>query len=345
MSSVDVNSLLVEVAQDNPCGDDLEYDPVFTELERAVQGRPKQSLGDSVIQAEPPDWRQVHSLATDILGRSKDLRAGIFLVRALIQTDGYEGLSDGLALVRGLLEKYWEDIYPRLDPDDDNDPAIRVNAVASLCDRATCLNSILDADLVISGALGRISLRQILVAKGEISPPADTDVSVPDLATIDAAFMDADLESLQSTSDALARLEKDVAAIDAMLMDKVGSAQAPDLDALTDILKGARVVMSSQLSRRGVADGDEGSAGSSQTAASVADAGQRVSGEINSRHDATLMMDRISDYFKRHEPSSPVPLLMLRAKRLATMDFMEILRDIAPDGVKQAESVGGTGKG
>jgi type VI secretion system protein ImpA len=345
MSSVDVNSLLGEVTQDNPCGDDLEYDPVFTELERAVQGRSEQSLGDSVIQAEPPDWRNVRKLATDILGRSKDLRAGVFLTRALVQADSYEGLSDGLALVRGLLEKYWEDAYPRLDPDDNNDPAIRVNTIASLCDRATILNSILDADIVVSRAMGRVSLRHILIAKGEIPLSADTNASVPDQATIDAAFMDAELESLQSTSDALTRLQKDLAAIDAVLMDKVGSAQAPDLDALADILKGARAVMSSQLSRRGVADEDEGSAGSPQAAASVAGANQSVNGEINSRQDAALMMDKISDYFKRYEPSSPVPLLMLRAKRLATMDFMEILRDIAPDGVKQAENVSGIGEG
>ena len=46
-------------------------------------------------------------------------------------------------------------------------------------------------------------------------------------------------------------------------------------------------------------------------------------------------------YYERHEPSSPVPLLLKRAKRLVAKDFMEILRDLAPDGVDQAERISG----
>jgi type VI secretion system protein ImpA len=53
------------------------------------------------------------------------------------------------------------------------------------------------------------------------------------------------------------------------------------------------------------------------------------------------MMDKISSFFERSEPSSPVPLLMQRAKRLVSMSFMDILADIAPDGVKQAKNIGG----
>ena len=54
------------------------------------------------------------------------------------------------------------------------------------------------------------------------------------------------------------------------------------------------------------------------------------------------VLDKACDYFERHEPSSPVPLLLRRAKRLVSKDFMEILRDLAPDGVSQAENIGGT---
>ena len=57
--------------------------------------------------------------------------------------------------------------------------------------------------------------------------------------------------------------------------------------------------------------------------------------------DAIRMIDKVCDYFERHEPSSPVPLLLNRAKRLISKDFLEILRDLTPDGVLQAESIGG----
>ena len=53
------------------------------------------------------------------------------------------------------------------------------------------------------------------------------------------------------------------------------------------------------------------------------------------------MLDRACEYFHRYEPSSPVPLLLERAKRLMSKDFVEILRDLAPDGIAQFEVVSG----
>ena len=66
-----------------------------------------------------------------------------------------------------------------------------------------------------------------------------------------------------------------------------------------------------------------------------------MSGEIRSRDDAIRVLDRVSEYFRRNEPSSPVPLLLQRAKRLISKDFMEILRDMAPQGLSEAEKIGG----
>jgi type VI secretion system protein ImpA len=66
-----------------------------------------------------------------------------------------------------------------------------------------------------------------------------------------------------------------------------------------------------------------------------------VSGEITSREEIARMLDRACEYFHRYEPSSPVPLLLERAKRLMSKDFVEILRDLAPDGIAQFEVVSG----
>ena len=38
MSTIDVSALLAEVSEDQPCGEDMEYDPAFTDLEIAAQG-------------------------------------------------------------------------------------------------------------------------------------------------------------------------------------------------------------------------------------------------------------------------------------------------------------------
>ena len=53
-------------------------------------------------------------------------------------------------------------------------------------------------------------------------------------------------------------------------------------------------------------------------------------------------MDLICDYYLKNEPSSPVPILVQRAKRLVTMGFMEIIQDLAPGGVSEVEMFKGS---
>ena len=70
--------------------------------------------------------------------------------------------------------------------------------------------------------------------------------------------------------------------------------------------------------------------------------GQAVNmGAIKSRQDALRALDSISLFFRQTEPSSPIPLFLERAKRLIGKDFLEILADVAPDGVATARSAGG----
>lgn len=336
MSVIDINGLLSEVSPDSPCGDNLEYDPAFVELERDARGKEEQSLGDSTVAAEPPDWREVRKIATDLFGRTRDLRVAVYLTRSLLNMEGIAGLADGLSLLRGMLERYWDCLHPQLDPDDDNDPTFRVNTIVTLCDRDATLLNVQEAPLVNSRALGRFGLRDLLIAKGEVQAPADPDASVPDQATIDAAFMDADADELQATADSVTRCSGDLAAIDAILMEQIGASQAPDLSALSNMLKSMQSALNERLARRGI-----GTATDEDTEQSAGGAVQPASGEIVGREDAVRMMDRISDYFERNEPSSPVPLLMQRAKRLVSMNFMDILKDMAPDGVQQASTISG----
>ena len=77
-------------------------------------------------------------------------------------------------------------------------------------------------------------------------------------------------------------------------------------------------------------------AGEGAGAAAVA-----VPGEIRSREDAIRTLDSVSDFFRRTEPSSPVPLFVDRAKRLIAKDFLEVLTELAPDSVAEMKRVGG----
>jgi type VI secretion system protein ImpA len=66
-----------------------------------------------------------------------------------------------------------------------------------------------------------------------------------------------------------------------------------------------------------------------------------AAGAITSRQDAIRALDAVAEFFRRHEPSSPVPLFVDRAKRLVSKDFLEVLADVAPDGLPAARTAGG----
>jgi type VI secretion system protein ImpA len=346
MSIIDVESLLSEITAEAPCGEDLEYDPQFAEMEKEAQGTQERQYGDTIIPGEPPNWRGVGKAALGLLERTRDLRVAAYLTRAVLNTDGLTGFSDGLALIEGLIEQHWENVYPQLDPEDDNDPTLRINTIVGLCDPETTLHDLRTTPLVSSRSLGRFSLRDVQIAAGIITPiAADEEHTPPNQTMIDGAFQDADLEELQATADTVAEAMEHAERIEALLTDQVGVTEAPDMSALAGVLKEIRHVLVEQLERRGVGMGGEDEAGEimeGATATGGAPAGQRmIVGEIASREDVIRTLDKICEYYKRYEPSSPVPFMLKRAKKLVAMDFVELLRDLAPNATEQTDLIFG----
>jgi type VI secretion system protein ImpA len=120
--------------------------------------------------------------------------------------------------------------------------------------------------------------------------------------------------------------------------------QGPDLDPLIKFLKQANTKLANAL---GDPVGDTGGAGDDEDGPATAFvpsggamAGAAI-GAINTPTDVKNALDRIIGYYERAEPSSPLPLLLLRAKKLVGADFMTIVRDMAPDGVDRVNLLGG----
>ena len=74
MSIIDVEKLLAPVDGESPVGTDLSYDPSYMEIEQIAAGKPEQQVGDTIIAAEDPDWKELKGRCTEALARTKDLR-------------------------------------------------------------------------------------------------------------------------------------------------------------------------------------------------------------------------------------------------------------------------------
>ncbi len=342
MTQIDVEQLLQEVSAEEPCGENLEYDTDYADLERAARGKEEHSMGDVVVAAEDPDWADVEARAAGLLARSKDLRIASYLARAQLHTNGLEGFSSGLELLRGLLERYWDTVYPQLDADDDSDPTLRVNSIMSLCDPATALSPLRATPLVKSRNFGTVRYRDIALDSGELSSANGAGDQALEPAAIEAAFAECNLDVLQATHGAVRSALDHVAAIEATVTEKVGAANAPNLEELIHLLNAIEKALAGKITARvgdgELADGDDDAVADGDGGA-VESAGR--AGPIRSREDVVRAIDRICEFYQRNEPSSPVPLLLRRARRLVAKDFMEILRDMVPDGVTQAETITG----
>lgn len=346
MGGLDLGVLLRPVSDVSSCGDNLEYDPDFGELERAAEGTSEHVIGNAITKAEPPDWPAVVRIATELFHRTKDLRVAMRLARALLVTEAIPGFRDGLELIARLLAENWDEVHPRLDPEDGNDPTLRVNILAELCSPETVLKDLRSAPLARSHALGTVSYRHVALATGELKP---VDGPVPkDMAEIKAVFLDCDAEELLATAVAARECVRLLKQIEDVLGEKVNVSRALDIAPALSLMRNISRFVDERVAERGlVAAPDSASEDvSQQTPENLSGNGAAspplvISTEVSSRDEVVRLLDRICAYYEKHEPSSPVPLLLARAKRLVSKDFMDILRDIAPDAVAQAEAIRG----
>ena len=349
MSSIDVDSLLAGLSEDKPCGEDLEYDPAYTELMTLAQGKAEQVMGDQVIPAEEPNWREVRDRCLELLKRTKDLRVTMYLTVSTLKLEGLPGLRDGFKLLHGVLAQYWDQLYPLLDPEDNNDPTERVNIIDSLArpphtsgDAMRFQELVRETPLCHSKQMGQFSMRDIAIANGDSKPISESEPP-PTTAAIDAAFMDTDLEPLQIDVGAVAESIELVKSIEDSLTERLGAGNAPNLSSFVKVLQEIHKNVAEYLGRRGVGvDGaGEGDEAGEDGEAAAGGQGDPIKGNVRTREDVIRILDKAIDYYQRHEPSSPVPLLLGRAKRLVTKNFVDIIQDLTPDAMTQIMTISG----
>lgn len=333
-----VETLLTPISEASPCGDDLEYDPAFTALSAAAQGKAEQQFGDTVIPAVEPEWRAVSGQAETLLRRAKDVRPAVLLLRASTHQQGLIGFGLGVRLLTGLLDGFWDHIHPQLDVDDDNDPTMRLNALAPLTEEAMVLRDLYDAQIGTTRSMGAVRVRDVAVAYNALTARAGE--SGPSMAQIQDALEEISAEQ-PDVLQTLMGLRGIVADLQKLVAERTGRDEAVDLSrlkAVTTVLhKAASAIASAAQTEesRAATPGEE----EPISAAVAPSAAPR--GDIRSRQDALQMLDRVIRYLEQSEPGNPAPLLIERAKKLIGVSFFEIMSNLAPNAIDAIETVTG----
>lgn len=330
-----LDSYCTERSTAGPSGENLEYDPEYIALFLAAQPKEERQAGKEIIPGEDPNFKDVVQKALGVLEQSHDLRVAAVLAVAQISLGGFEGLVGPVSYMRTCLEKFWDTCHPMLDADDDNDPTMRINSVSGIAS-ADMLRRLRLAPLTESMTFGRMNLRDVAMIEGEIPPPPGMS-NLPDKAKLSAAFMDTKPDLLKTRLAALRQLIADVGAIVSVFDARTDSA-SPDLDPVVRLLKRASKLIADAIGEPEVeiVMADEAAQATMPVAASVA-----VPSAITTAADVRMTLDRIIEFYVKYEPSSPLPLLLLRARRLVGADFMTILTDLAPSGIDSVKTISG----
>ncbi|MGH8137970.1 MAG: type VI secretion system protein TssA [Steroidobacteraceae bacterium] len=324
----EIETLLEPLSADAPCGVDLEDTQLLAGFDAY------RLFGNDTPLPSDTDWREIRDKAIEALSQSRDLRLLAHLAAAVVRIEGLAAFTSVVTVADRWLTDHWDQVFPRVD----EDALLRKNALNGLADRMAIVDAVRRTPIVAHRQLGAFCLRDMELATGQLAP-TEADTKAPNSAQIEATLSGTPVEQLAALAAALEAGMGALRNVVATMQTRGGFESSPDFDPLLKPLSRIAKLVNDHLpstaAAAGTADGaaDGSGEGARGAPGSVSD--------IRSRQDAIRAIDAIAAFFRSHEPSSPVPLFLERAKRLVSKSFMEVLEDIAPDSLSQAKLIGG----
>jgi type VI secretion system protein ImpA len=321
--------LLTAISAENPCGEDLED----TQLLASFDGY--RLFGQSAPLSADTDWREMRDRSVEALEKSKDFRLLTHLASAVVRTEGFPEFAKTLAVAAGWLESWSKEVFPRVD----EDAILRRNALNGFADRMAVVDGVRRAPILKHPQFGAVSIRDIEIVTGQLTLAEGETVSM-DQAQLDAVLASTSTEDLTQLTSAIDEAIRSLKAIEESMRSQGGVQAAPDFGTLAVPLARTLKLLNDQLATR-APQGDAAGAGAGADGAGNTVGGSSAPGTIRTRQDATRALDAVANFFRANEPSSPIPLLLERAKRLVAKDFLEVLAELAPEALAPAKAASG----
>lgn len=320
--------LLAPIPGDAPAGADLRYAPTYTQLTEARREEDDAPQGEWKRARKVAEYDVVVKVATDALAKkSKDLMIAAWLTEALTRREGFAGLAYGLDLVRGLIDKYWEGVFPEID---EGDLGLRVrplNWIGSGLEpsvKAVPLNRAghdfitytlsrqLGYESAVSSDNTKKAARQKEIDGGKV-PPEEFDKS----------FEGTPKAWYKQLVAAIDKSKASLAALDAQGNEKFGD-DAPSFSKLQTALEAVHHLASQLLEKKLLAEPDPPEVVAAEAAAAAVASGapapaegapRVVSAEPTDINDATMRVVSAARWLRKNSPGNPAAYLLLRGLR------------------------------
>ncbi len=332
--------ILNPIAGDNPAGQSLRYAPIYDKIKEARREDDELNQGAWQTERKVADWVQVSKLCQDAIAtQSKDLQLAVWLAEALLKREGIRGFREGLKLCHGLLDKFWDTLYPEVE---DGDLEQRAAPLDWLGSTGGAISSIqLPIMAVKSVPLCKDGYSFIQYKESRVVGFEDQAQSKEQKAArekalkegkpapeiFDKSFVEtpkAFYVDLEKQFDAAA---KTVAELEEICKQKFGDA-APGLGRLSEGLTEVRQLVHSLLQKKRETEPDpveevpveaaegaaEGAAAAEGGGASIG-LGSHVSAEPAERREAIAAVVAAAGVLRKRDPFGPAAYLMLRGLR------------------------------
>jgi len=343
----DLEYLLAPFPGDHPAGVDLRAEDAGGDL-RAIRDardearrieRKADDDGEEPIESWQ-HWRTVRDMSLRVLAeQSKDLQVASYLAEALLRTDAFEGLSQGLHLIRSLVQDLWEHLYPRPEAAEEDEEARLSERLRPLVQ----LNG-LDGPGLLPPVLARVPItegatvgpfacwhyRQAseLAKKSPEEQSRRMNDGAVSLEQFNRAVNETSPQFFGQLLGSLAGCQAEVQELDNALTEKCGRYSPSWSSVREELEECTRVVR--LISKGRLPEGDIAAA--TMPDGSLAPTGGAVStGALTSREEAFRMLEVVAGFFERMDPQSLLALQLRKIIRLGRMAPEEYYRELLED--------------
>lgn len=354
---LDLDVLLAPIDGDNPAGGNLREDaspdsPYYALKDaRSIARSRERSMDDGDEGGLLPEWRTILDLAPGVLAeRTKDLEVASWLTEALVRSSGFGGLAGGFRLIGGLVDGFWESLYP---PEDEDGVETKVAPVTGLNGEGgdgTLIAPIRRVPITLGTSAGPFATWQFDQAM-ELRRIDDEDRRQARIDAGAVAYEDFEKAVRETPTEFYVALDAEIEAAQAALaamseaFDARAGHDAPPLSTIRDALNAVRDAVGFIMREWGKspqASADSGAATDSATdpGAPTGDAAGGPApgavqatgvGAIASREDAFQAMLRIAEFFRKTEPHSPVSYTLEELVRRGRMPLTDLIAELIPD--------------
>ena len=346
--------ILAPIPGENPSGADLRYDTKLLVIDKLKEFRrqddPDLNRGEWTAELKTANWPQAIKLAQETLATSsKNLQVAAYLTEALLQTEKFAGLRQGLDLVYKLLTTYWDTIYPVIDPEDPETLEERATPLAWI---NTQLDLPLRAIPINNAGHSFIKYKESRLVGYEEQAKTDKDKKTRATAVAEGKLQPEIFDKAFSETPGIFYLqaEKDLAAclelvekIDALCDEKLED-ESPGFGKLKTALTEVRLVIHQLLEKKKALDptldpvevapvevetapADVAETGADESTPAVVGTVSAMVGAPTDQGQAVGSIVAAAAFLRKKEPTSPAPYLVLRALRWGELRSAPSLAD------------------